>query len=225
MSQDKKALFFQRIRCMFSKKQPSARKIKAKRIIPISWRKLIPGIVLIGLGIGAGAVYLNAPALIVMGVIAALAIATGLFLIRWSFQSGEFGYSFDGKGKKKHTGNENAIILYAKRNPFIEGKAIPVIMKFAEITHIPTGARLHYLRNEKRHYYELFNNLETKKLEPAILKDKKSFPPWQFVIASVMQAFKDALEFSPPTLMQKFAPGILLLGMIIVGILMVMTGG
>jgi len=197
---------------------------KIKRLIPVSWRKLIPGVALIGVGMFTGSIYLKDNTLMIMGVIAAIAIASGLFLIRQSFKSDETGFSFGGKGKRGHTGKENAIIWFARRNPETS-KEIPVILKFAKLTHPPKGARLHYLRNRKRHYYELFNNLKTKKLEPVILPDKKTFPPGLFQIPAAMQPYKDALEYSPPTMLQKIAPGILLLGMVIVGILMVMTGG
>ena len=198
---------------------------KVKKVIPISWRKLIPGLVLIGIGIIAGTVYMSDNANMFMGVIAALAIASGALLSYQSVTSGESGFAFSGKRKGNITGRENALIFYAKHNPFIEGKDVPVILKFAEIEHIPIGARPHYLRNLKKHYYELFNNTKTKKLEPVVLPDKKSFPPGLFQIPAAMQPYKDAIEYSPPTMLQKIAPGILLLGMGLVGLLMVMTGG
>jgi len=194
---------------------------KAKRIIPISWRRLIPGVASIGIGIASGSVYLNDYANMFMGAISAIALAAGLFLIYGSFKSSEAGFAF---GKKKYTGRENAIILFAKRNPVLTTKSVPVILRFVEIKHVPPGARLHYLKNKKRHYYELFNNLETKKLEAVVLPDKKSFPPEQFQIPAAMQLYKDAIEYSPPTMFQKIAPGMILLGMGIVGLLMVMTG-
>jgi len=195
---------------------------KAKRVIPVSWRRLIPGVASIGIGIASGSVYLNDYANMFMGVVSAVAFAAGLFLVYGSFKSSEAGFTFS---KKKYTGRENAIILFAKSNPGITDKAVPVILRFVEIKHPPSGARLHYLKNTKRHYYELFNNLETKKLEPVVLPDKKSFPPEQFQIPAAMQLYKDAIEYSPPTMFQKIAPGVILLGMGIVGLLMIATGG
>ena len=197
---------------------------KVRRLFPVTWWKLVCGIALIGAGIPAGAVYLNDNKIMIMGVIAAAAIASGLFLVRQSFRAGEAGFSFGGDGKKGPTGRENAIILFAKRNP-TTSLDVPVIIKFVEVLHPPIGARLHYLRNKRKHYYELFNNTKTKHLELVVLKDKKSFPPGLFQLPAAMQPYKDALEYSPPTMMQKVAPGIILIGMVIVGILMVMTGG
>lgn len=198
---------------------------RAKRIIPVSWRKLIPGIALIGIGILFGFMYMNDNTNMITGVVAALALAAGGWLVKQSFESGEAGFSFSGDGKRKQTGNENAILIVAKNNASVPGKEVPVTLKFIDLKKIPSGARLHYLRNLKKHYYEILYNPKTHKLEPVVLPDKQSFPPGLFQIPAAMQPYKEAIEYSPPTMFQKIAPGIILLGMVIVGILMVMTGG
>ena len=195
-----------------------------KRLLPISWRKLIPGLLLIALGIWAGSFYIKDNTVMLWGIIAALAIAGGGFLSFQGIKPAESGFAFTQDGKKKQTGKENAIIWFAKHKAETS-KDVPVILKFAELTHPPIGARLHYLKNFKKHYYELFNNTKTKTLEPVILPDKIPFPPGLFKIPAAMQTYKDAIEYIPPTLMQKIAPGIILLAMGIVGLLMVMTTG
>jgi len=195
-----------------------------KRMLPILWRKMIPGVLMVGVGVFLGNVYLQDTQLIFFGVGAAAFIGPGVLLVYQSFKSGEGGFSF--KGKRRYTGKENTIILFARRNGG-GTKDVPLRIGFHELKseHIPKRARLHYVRNIKKHFYELLYNPVTKKLEPVTLPDKKSFPPELFKIPATMQPYKDYMEYSPPTLFQKIAPGILLLAMGIVGILMVMTTG
>lgn len=192
-----------------------------KRITPVSWWKLAVGIVLFCFGVFFGYMYLNNERLIFFGVGAVFTFAPGLLLIYQSFKTGESGFFF----KKKYTGKENAVVLMARRNG--QGtKDVPVGIRFLEIKphQLPKGARLRYIRNLKKHFYELLYNPITKKLEPVVLPDKKSFPPELYKIPATMQPYKDYMEYSPPTMLQKVAPGILLLAIFIVGILMVMTG-
>ena len=158
-----------------------------------------------------------------IGVISVFTFGPGALLSYLSYRPEDSGFAFKGNTKKKISGNVNAIVYFADRDS-VTGKDVPVIMKFLALEHPPKGARLHYVRNFKRHFYELFNNNETHKLEPFVIKDKKSFPPELFKIPAAMQTYKDAVDYSPPTLMQKVAPGVLILTMIVVGILMVMTG-
>lgn len=190
-------------------------------VIPISWKKMITAVAMITVGVWLGSIYLNDYSNMIAGAVSAVIISGGGFLFFNSLQQGESGFSMS---KKKLTGNENAIIIFAKRNA--EGlKDIPVIIKFAEIKHIPQGSRLHYVRNLRKHYYEFYNDTVNKKLVPVTLPDKKSFPPEQFQIPAAMQTYKDAIEYAPPTLLQKIAPGIMLAAMGVVGLLMVITGG
>lgn len=194
----------------------------AKRVLPISWWKLVMGVALFCPGAFFGYMYLNNENMIFFGLGAAVFIAPSIFLVYQGFRAGESGFAF----KKKYTGRENALVLMARRNG--QGtKDVPVAIKFLELKpqYIPKGARFHYIRNLKKHFYELLFNPKTKKLEPVVLPDQKSFPPELFKIPAAMQAYRDYMEYSPPTLLQKVAPGILLLAMGIVGILMVMTTG
>jgi len=196
---------------------------KIKRVLPISWRFLIPGVVLVLIGVAIGSIYMLDRTNILAGMACAITIAGGGLLAFKGIKFGGSGFLFT-NGQRKITGRENAIILFAQRDPETQ-KDVPLMIKFVELANPPKGARLHYVRNLKRHFYELYNNTTTKKLEPVILKDKKSFPPELFQIPAVMQTYKEAIEYSPPTLLQKVAPGILLLAMGVVGILMVMTTG
>lgn len=194
----------------------------AKRLLPISWWKLVAGLVLLSIGVFFGYMYLENARLMFFGMGAVVFIAPSLFLLYQSFKSGEGGFAF----KRRYTGRENAIVLMAGRNG--QGtKDVPVAIKFLELKprQAPESARLHYLRNLKKHFYELCYNTVTHRLEPVVMPDKKSFPPGLFQIPAAMQIYKDAIEYSPPTLMQKIAPGIILLAMGIVGILMVVTAG
>ena len=197
---------------------------KVKRVIPISWRYLLPGIALLLIGVFVASIYMNDRGNVFAGMASAITLATGGLLTYQGVKSSEAGFSFNANGQRKRTGRENAIILFAKRNAETS-KDMPVLIKFVELVNPPKGARLHYVRNLKKHYFEFINNTVLKKLEPVVLPDKKSFPPDMFKIPAAMQTYKDALEYSPPTMLQKVAPGILLLAMVIVGILMVMTNG
>ena len=195
------------------------------KVIPISWRKLIPGVILIGLGVFIGSFYIADNKLIVFGMIAAIALAGGGFLVYYGLKAGASGYTFQtAAGKNGLKGDENTIAIFAARNSETD-KDTPVIIRFLKLNKLPRGARLHYVRCLKKHFYEVYNDTVKKQMAPVILRDKKSHPPELFKIPAVMQTYKDALEYSPPTLMQKVAPGIMLLAMGLVGILMVMTGG
>lgn len=202
---------------------PQDNKVKIKRILPIIWWKAITGLGLIGVGVFLGSFYISDPKNIAMGLVATILIAPGGWLAYTSIRQGNLIFTFDGK-KSKYTGNENTVILFAGRNAETKHDE-PILISFLELNHPPRGARLHYFRNYKKHFYELFNNTASKHLEPVKLPDKKPFPPRLFQLPATMQIYKEAIEYSPPTLMQKVAPGILLIAMLLVGILMVMTGG
>jgi hypothetical protein len=139
--------------------------------------------------------------------------------IYWSLnrEQSTSGYVF----RKRTTGTENALILFAQRNG--NGRDTPVLLKFVEIKKPPKGARLHYLRNIKRHVYELHNNPAAKTLQPVMLPDKKPFPPDKFTLAATMQPYKDALEYVPPSNMQKIGPVALVIAMGVVAILIIVT--
>lgn len=202
---------------MFSKNGSST---KVKRIIPINWKYLVPGIVMLVTGAVACFFYLQDRHNVVMAYLTAFLFGGGGYLAYLGFSGASSGFAFD----KKYTGKENAIILVARRNP-ITGKDMPVGIKIIELKHPPVGARMHYVRNLKKHFYELWFNPATKKLMPVVLPDKKSFPPELFQIPAAMQTYKEAIEYVPPTLFQKLAPGAILLAMGIVGILQVVTAG
>jgi len=196
---------------------------KTKRVINVSWWQLLLGVVLLGFGVMVGIAYFNNSRNISLGFLTVLAIAPGVILVYISIKAGEIGFAFSNKGRKQYRGDENAIVLFAKRSQ--NGKDIPVCISFLKLNNIPKDARLHYFRNYKKHFYELYNNTTTKKLEPVVLPDKKPSPPELFKIAAVMQPYKACMDYNPPTLIQKVAPGILLGAMGIVGLLMLITGG
>lgn len=196
----------------------------AKKSLGVSWWRLIVGAVLAGLGMIFIIIYFGSDRNILAGFMFALTFAPGAFLLYTGLKTSESSYSFTTKARARYTGKENAIIIYAKRKVG-EEKDVPVIIRFANLSKIPEGARLHYVRNLKKHFYELENNTKTKKLETVILPDKKPVPPELFKIPAAMQPYKDCMDFNPPSTLQKVAPAILLGAMGIVGLLMVMTGG
>lgn len=156
-----------------------------------------------------------------VGIVALL--GPGAYLIYTGIVNENFGsYMIS---KKKPTGNENCIVWYARTNPDT-GRDIPYahIITYIPQRHIPPMARLKRVRNWNKHMYELTFNTETKKLQPTILPDTKPLTPQLYVLPAAMQAFKDWHDFSPATMLQKVAPGILIGAMIIIGILMVVTG-
>jgi len=194
-----------------------------KRKLPVSWQKLVLATLLIGAGIALGVMYMDNPRNAVPGAGAFFAIGGGLFLIYNDLSKGPGSGFMFADGKRKPTGRENALVLFAKRNPET-GKDVPLIMRFLELRHPPKGARPHYIRNLHRHYFELINNTTTHKLEPVQLPDKKAFPPELFKIPAAMQPYKDYMDYRPPRLMEKVAPGVLLAAIGIIGFLMIVTG-
>ena len=186
----------------------------------ITWWKIGVGIALLVVGFASGAVYLGD----IKNMVAAFGLIIGLSaggaFIYWSFNRQAPGYIVN---NQKLTGRENAIVHFAKQNG--NGKDVPVCTRFVYLTKPPRGASLHHVLNLKKHFYEFWNNPVTRKIEPVVLPDKIPFPPGLFKIPAAMQTYKDAIDYSPPTMFQKMAPGMILLGMGIVGLLMVITGG
>ena len=136
----------------------------------------------------------------------------------------EFGYIFGTNGKRQYTGRENAIVIYAKRDP-VTNKDVPLKIEFEEVTKVPEGAQLRYVRNLRRHFYELYNVTTNgrSELKPVVLPDKKAFPPELFRIPATMQPYKDYMDYAAPTMLQKVAPFVLLGAIFLVGILMLIT--
>lgn len=197
----------------------TASKLGVKKILPFTPWKMILGLALIVISFPAGAIYFANVKNMFAALIMIFTFAPGAYFVYSGFQVKTKGFLF--QSAKKPTGKENAVILFARKDN--GGLDVPVGIHFVELTNPPKGARLHYFCNYKRHYFELFNNTKTKKLEPVVLPDKKAFPPGLFQVPAAMQTYKDAIDYSPPTLFQKLAPGILLIAMAIIGILMVMT--
>jgi len=173
-----------------------------------------------------GSFYLNDPQNIVLGILTVFALAPGAILFYLGLKASEVGFSFGVKGQRRYTGKENTIMIFAKPDSDAK-KDIPFGILFLEMRKekLPKGVRLHYVRNLKKHFFEVYNNTKTNKLEPVLLPDKKSSPPELFKIPATMQPYKDCMDYNPPSLLQKIAPGILLAAMGIVGLLMLVTGG
>jgi len=206
-------------------KSNKPRKAQSKLV----WWRLIVAIVLLIVAIGAGIMYFASPSNMMVGIILVFGLAGSGSFFYWGLnqEPATSGYVFN----KKVTGNENAIILFAKRNG--DDRDTPVMLKFAHVSKPPAGARLHYLRNLKKHVYELYNDTSLKgtkeepvrKLKPVTLPDKPPFPPAKFTIPATMQQYLDAIEYVPPTVMQKIGPIALVIAMVVVGILIIATTG
>lgn len=195
---------------------------RAKRVYPFVVWKVILGGVLIIPAIFFGAIYIKNPLNYYMALALIAFLLPAGYLIYSAFSKMEFGHNLS---KKQAKGNENCLIWFARRNPDT-GRDIPYKLLFLRIEpkHIPRTARPKYLRNLGRHVYELTWNTTDKKLEPTILPDKKPLTPQLFVLPATMQPFKDWHDFSPASMMQKLAPGLMILVMIVIGVLMVVTG-
>lgn len=199
-----------------------------KKVSNKNWWFITPAIILFIIAIICGFNYVSSMNMLVGGACVVTGVGGVVFLYFGLQGKGEKGYIHE--GEKPYTGAENSIVIYARGNT--ETKlAEPLAIKFEEIEKekIPEGATLHFLRNLKKHFYELQNIIdddgkEVEGLKPVKLPDKKYCPPSKFVIASCMQAYREYMEFNPPSTIQKIAPGVLLIAMIIVGILMVVTG-
>ena len=189
----------------------------------ITWWRFGVGIALLGVGFAAGAAYLGD----IKNMVAAFGLIFGLSaggaFIYWSLNRQAPGYIMSAK---KLTGRENAIVHFAKRNG--NGKDVPVCTQFVYLTKPPRGARLHHVLNLKKHFYELkTGTTESGKrgLVPVVLPDKKPFPPSKYAIAATMQQYKDAIEYVPPSVMQKIGPVAIVIAMAVVGLLIVVTTG
>jgi len=199
---------------------------KVKRDFAVSWWKLITGSALLAVGILFFSFYVRDIQNMFMAILSVFTLTPGGFLIYLGLKSGKMGFSFSAEGGTKYTGKENSIVLVAYRDK-VTKKDVPRGIFFATIkpNKIPLGARKHYLRNLKKHFYELYIDGATGKLLPVVLPDKKSSPPELFKIPATMQPYKDCMEYNPPNLFQKLAPGVILAAMGIVGLLMLVTGG
>lgn len=191
-----------------------------KKIANFSWWKTILGGALVAACIPFLVIYISAPREnMAMGIgFIFFMIAGGSLLYISLFKGGEGGYNFN----KRVTGQENAIVLMAKKNS--NGKDVPLGIKFCEIKKIPPGSRPRFLRNLKRHYHYLkFDTDKNNRLVPVELPDKLSYTPELFQFPATMQNYKEAIDYTPPTLAQKIAPGAILVAMLIVGFLMIIT--
>ena len=63
---------------------------RVKKVFPLSWRKLIPGVILVGFGVFLGSIYVNDNKLILFGMIAAIFLGLVLpgLLLRKQVQNG-----------------------------------------------------------------------------------------------------------------------------------------
>lgn len=197
-----------------------------KRTFNISWWKLLLGLVLVIIGLIGGSKYLADNNNMLFAFLTIFGLGPGIILIWFGVSKFKVNYMFfPGKEAPTFTGKENAIILKAIR---VGDQDIPemIEVKHIEDTEIPKNARLHYVKNWRRHFYELYNDTKESDILKAVrMPDKKSFPPEQYKIPAIMQPVKDYLDYLPPTMLQKWAPGILILAIVVVGLLMMVTLG
>lgn len=193
-----------------------------KRVFKISWWKLAPGVALTAFGLFGMILYLTDINNYLFAGMAVGGLGPGILLIYWVAVNVNVGYMFY-TTKRKQTGEENAIVYNARKNS--DGKDVPLELMVIKVNNIPHGARLHYVKNFGRHFYELRFNTSTRKLEEAKLTDRAELTPEQFKEHACMQRVKEWMEYTPPTMMQKVAPGLLLAAMGIVAIIKVMIGG
>jgi hypothetical protein len=199
---------------------------KVKRLWNVTWWKLIVGAACLVLGIFGLVLYAGSMN-IFAGFLSIVGLVPGAFLTFTGFRSKkESGYQFE--GTKKYTGKENAIVIRARWDDSLK-RAVPEGIFFEEIKpeKIPVGAQPHLLRNTGKHYYELYNPIDENgvegELKPVIMPDKKLVTPEAFVVPSNMQAYKEYMQYNPPTAFQKIASGVLLIALVVIGILMTMT--
>lgn len=200
----------------------SARTVTKMRTT-VTWWRFGVGIALLMAGIGAGVVYMGDISNMVAAFGLIAGVSAGGAFVYWSLNRQTPGYIL---GNRKITGRENAIVHFARSNG--NGKDVPVCTKFVHVSKVPRGARLHHLLNLKQHFYELKTGTTEdgkKGLVPVVLPDKKPFPPSKYAIAATMQQYKDAIEYVPPSTMQKIGPIAIVIAMVVVGLLIVVTTG
>lgn len=216
---------------LFASKKLKNKSLVSKIKSTITWWKIGVGIVFLVIGFVSGAVYMGDIKNMVAAFGLIIGLSSGGAFIYWSFNRQAPGYIL---ANQRITGKENAIVHFAKRNG--TGKEIPICTRFVYLTNPPKGARLHHVLNLKQHYYELKTGMVNKidnngnlvvghGLVPVLLPDKKPFPPSKFAIAATMQQYKDAIEYVPPSIIQKIGPIAIVIAMAVVGLLIIVTTG
>ena len=230
--------------------KPTGKTLLAVKMRQVSWWKLALGIVFGALGI-FGLVRYASTINILWGFIAICGIIPSAFFIYFGlFKFKEGGYKYVLPGVPEFTGEENSLVIYSQWDS-ANKVAVPEYITFEYIPEdrIPTGSRMHLVRNLKKHFYELYNVineetgevLETRKvkdakdgqekeiriraLSPVRIPDIVSLSTKEYKETAVMQPVKDYFDYNPGTNVQKIATGVLILAIVIVGILMTMTSG
>lgn len=195
-----------------------------KRMLNISWWKVVTGAVLVLIGLVAGASYLSDYTNMIAGGATVFGLGPGTILIWWGLSKFSQSFMFNTATARIATGKENAVRILATRNG--GNKDRPFLIDFVELKKPPRGARLHYFRNYRRHFYEIMNDTAARnKIKELLLPDKKPYPPELYKTAAIMQAVKDYEEYSPMTALQKWSPVIIVVTMGVVGLLMTITLG
>lgn len=194
-------------------------RMEVKKTSNRAWGKLLLGSGLCLAGMIFIFLYIQSEMNIMLGILAMIMLAPGALLSYYGLKAGESGFKFT--GKRMYTGKENCLVWYARGDKL---KDIPLMLDIIELKQPPKYSRLHYVKPFKRHFHELFNNTVTQKLEPFILPDSRFMAPEVYKTVANMDRCKDYMDYTPPTMLVKVAPWVLLLAIIIVGILMIATG-
>ncbi len=195
---------------------------QAKKITHKRWWMIIPGGISLAIGITAGYLYMSSQNQFAAVITVIFLLAGGILLYSGMKKPGALtGYQMiKQRGIPKEV---NCISILATRNPESEnGHEVPLVIKFHRALR-PKGTP-RFIVNLKKHMFVNINDTLKKKMMPVKLPDKRYASPAVFPVHSNMPRFREYMEYTPPSMLQKIAPGILLVAIIIIGILMVATG-
>lgn len=193
-----------------------------EKVADKTWWKLIAGGILAVGAVIFFVVYYTNPENIIMPVLFVFTALPAGYLIYTGLKKRESGFKFTDSSKRKYTGRENCINIYAAADSDT-GQDIPVVVDFVYMANPPKGPK-HYVRNLKRHFYENYNDTSKKKLLPVKFTDQKSYTPETANLPFTMQQVLDYYQYAPPSTLTKLAPWVIIVAMIVIGILMVITG-
>jgi len=123
-------------------------------------------------------------------------------------------------GAKKPVGPVNSLNIYARRDE--SGKLLADRVVFENVKK-PLGQPQQCVNNGNWYHVHIFD-LATNKLKPFVLPDNQYFDPAEFANVINMPAHKKLFE-RKVSLLQKIAPGILLVAFLIAAIALVAVGG
>lgn len=179
---------------------------------------LIGGVLALLLGFWMGSLWGTSRDNLMLALLTILLLPAGAFLIYKGIKRPEVAAVI--VGAKAPIGVVNSVNIYAKKDE--NGKLMPERVAFENVKK-PLGQPQQCVNNGNWYFVHIFD-LVTGKLKPFVLPDSQYFDPAEFANVINMPAHKK-LFTQKVSLLQKIAPGILLVAFIASAIALVAVGG